>query len=84
MNIVYSEHNLVTDNVFCEMHLVMCRNTLIYFNKSLQDKVLKLFYDSLVQGGFLCLGSKESLTFSEHRDLFTPFNLKLKIFRKIY
>ena len=62
----------------------MCRNTLIYFNLSLQNKVIKLFSDSLAPGGILCLGSKESLTFSEHRDLFEPVNLKLKIFRKKY
>ena len=83
-NIVFSDHNLVTDSVFGEMQLVMCRNTLIYFNKNLQDKVIKLFYDSLTPGGFLCLGSKESLTFSKHHNLFEPFNKKLKIFRKKY
>lgn len=83
-NIVFSDHNLVTDSVFGEMNLIMCRNTLIYFNKNLQDKVIKLFHDSLTPGGFLCLGSKESLTFSAHRDLFEPFNLKLKIFRRKY
>lgn len=83
-NIVFSDHNLVTDSVFGEMHLVMCRNTLIYFNKNLQDRVIKLFHDSLIPGGFLCLGSKESLTFSSHRNLFEPFNKKLKIFRKKY
>ena len=83
-NIVFSDHNLVTDSVFGEMNLIMCRNTLIYFNLSLQNKVIKLFSDSLAPGGILCLGSKESLTFSEHRDLFEPVNLKLKIFRKKY
>ncbi|MCK5820650.1 MAG: protein-glutamate O-methyltransferase CheR [Bacteroidales bacterium] len=83
-NIVFSDHNLVTDSVFGEMHMVMCRNTLIYFSKELQDRVIKLFYDSLIPGGFLCLGSKESLTFSVHRELFEPFNQKLKIFRKKY
>ena len=83
-NIVFSDHNLVTDSVFGEMNLIMCRNTLIYFNKELQDRVIKLFYDSLTPGGFLCLGSKESLTFSAHAKLFEPFNAQLKIFRKKY
>jgi chemotaxis protein methyltransferase CheR len=83
-NIVFSDHNLVTDSVFGEMHLVMCRNTLIYFNKDLQDRVIKLFYDSLTPGGFLCLGSKESITFSAHRHLFEPVDLKQKIFKKKY
>ena len=83
-NIVFSDHNLVTDSTFGEMNLVICRNTLIYFNKSLQDKVIKLFYDSLIPGGFLCLGSKESIIFSAHKSLFEPVNSKLKIFRKKY
>jgi chemotaxis protein methyltransferase CheR len=83
-NIVFADHNLVTDSVFGEMNLVMCRNTLIYFNKNLQDKVIGLFRDSLVSGGFLCLGSKESITFSPHKDIFEPVVAKWKIFRKKY
>ncbi|MCX6227260.1 MAG: protein-glutamate O-methyltransferase CheR, partial [Bacteroidia bacterium] len=83
-NVVFADHNLVTDSVFGEMNLVMCRNTLIYFNKKLQDKVISLFRDSLVSGGFLCLGSKESITFSAHKDIFEPVVGKWKIFRKKY
>ncbi len=83
-NIVFSDHNLVTDSVFGEMNLIMCRNTLIYFNRTLQDKVIKLFYDSLTPGGFLCLGSKESITFSDYRSFFEPISQKWKIFRKKY
>lgn len=83
-NIVFADHNLVTDSVFGEMNLVMCRNTLIYFNKNLQDKVVGLFRDSLVPGGFLCLGSKESITFSPHNIFFEPIVAKWKIFRKKY
>jgi chemotaxis protein methyltransferase CheR len=83
-NIVFADHNLVTDSVFGEMNMVMCRNTLIYFNKTLQDKVVGLFRDSLVSGGFLCLGSKESITFSPHNSNFEPIVAKWKIFRKKY
>jgi chemotaxis protein methyltransferase CheR len=83
-NIVFADHNLVTDSVFGEMNLIMCRNTLIYFNKSLQDKVVGLFRDSLVSGGFLCLGSKESITFSPHNIYFEPVVAKHKIFRLKY
>lgn len=83
-NIVFAEHNLVTDSVFGEMNLIMCRNTLIYFNKKLQDKVIGLFCDSLVAGGFLCLGSKESITFSPHKESFEPIAAKWKIFRMKY
>lgn len=78
----FSEHNLVTDGVFCEMHLVVCRNVLIYFDRSLQDRVVGLFLDSLCPGGFLCLGSKESLKFSMHAEKFEVVSEKEKIYRK--
>ncbi|MCJ7691547.1 MAG: protein-glutamate O-methyltransferase CheR, partial [Clostridiaceae bacterium] len=63
-NITFANHNLVTDSTFGEMHFIICRNVLIYFNNILQDRVLKLFNDSLISNGFLCLGAKESLNFS--------------------
>lgn len=81
-NITFANHNLVTDSVFSEMHLILCRNVMIYFSKPLQDRVLKLFSDSLVPNGFLCLGSKESLAFSEVADHFIPVNEKLRIYQK--
>lgn len=69
-NIVFSSHNLATDAVFGEMHLVVCRNVLIYFDQTLQDRALTLFRDSLVPSGFLWLGTKESLNFSTMSDAF--------------
>ncbi|MBI4720005.1 MAG: protein-glutamate O-methyltransferase CheR, partial [Chitinivibrionia bacterium] len=69
-NITFANHNLATDGVFTEAHLILCRNVLIYFDKYLQNRVLTLFRDSLVRGGFLCLGTKESIQFSEVRDDF--------------
>lgn len=80
--ILFSFHNLVTDGVFGEMNIIFCRNVLIYFNRELQDKVLKLFCDSLVPGGFLCLGSKESLRFSGVEDSFEIVSAEEKIYRK--
>lgn len=80
--VLFSAHNLVTDGVFGEMHVVFCRNVLIYFNKELQDRVLQLFYDSLCPGGFLCLGSKESLKFSQLADFFEEVAPQEKIYRK--
>ncbi len=80
--VLFSSHNLVTDGVFGEMHLIFCRNVLIYFNRKLQSQVLKLFYDSLIPGGYLCLGSKESIKFTDMADQFEPVNEKLRIFRK--
>lgn len=80
--VLFSSHNLVTDGVFGEMHLIFCRNVLIYFNRKLQGQVLKLFHDSLIPGGYLCLGSKESIKFTDMADRFEPVCEKLRIFRK--
>jgi len=82
-NITFANHNLVTDSVFGEMHLVVCRNVLIYFDRVLQDRVFNLFNDSLITGGFLCMGSKESLQFSEVYEHFEETANKEKIYRKI-
>ena len=65
-NIVFAAHNLVTDGVFNEMHMISCRNVFIYFNRELQNRVVKLFIESFHRGGFLCLGTKESLQFSDY------------------
>lgn len=80
--IIFAEHNLVTDGVFGEMNVILCRNVLIYFDTKLQNKVIKLFSDSLGLGCFLCLGTKESLKFSESSDQFEIFIEEAKIYRK--
>ena len=79
---VFSDHSLVTDAAFGEMHLVSCRNVLIYFNRELQDRAVGLFGESLVRGGFLGVGSKESLRFSSHADLFSEFVREERIYRR--
>ncbi|MBD1427536.1 CheR family methyltransferase [Sphingobacterium arenae] len=61
---IFSTHNLVSDSSFNEFQLILCRNVLIYFDKDLQNKVFKLFDDSLQPFGFLALGAKETLRFS--------------------
>jgi len=83
-NITFANHNLVTDGVFSEMHLVLCRNVLIYFNKELQTRVLRVIHESLVRGGFLCLGDKESLHFSAVQDDFKELDPRQKIYQKSY
>lgn len=83
-NIVWANHNLVTDSVFAEVHLIFCRNVLIYFDKNLQNKVQKLFYDSLINGGVLCLGSKESLRFTDLYKEYIELDKKQRIFKKKY
>ncbi|WP_199100744.1 protein-glutamate O-methyltransferase CheR [Dyella sp. ASV21] len=80
-NVIFANHNLVTDEVFCEAHLVLCRNVLIYFSDPLQDRTLALFRDSLVRGGFLCLGTRESLDFAPSALDFTPVDAALRIYR---
>ena len=81
-NILFSDHNLATDGSFGEMDMIFCRNVLIYFSKVLQDHVLELFRDSLAPGGFLCLGTKESIRFSCVSDAFENFLPEHKIYRK--
>lgn len=81
-NIVFANHNLATDSVFGEMNLILCRNVLIYFNRDLQERVLELFQTSLRPHGFLCLGSKETIDFSNIVDSFVPIAKKQKIFQK--
>jgi len=83
-NIVWANHNLVTDSVFAEVHLILCRNVLIYFDNSLQNKVQKLFYDSLINGGILCLGTKEGLRFTEFFEKYTELDKNQRIFKKKY
>ena len=80
--IVFSAHNLTTDQSFNEFQLILCRNVLIYFNESLQNKVLSLFYESLCPFGILALGNKESLLFSDKEHNYRAIDKKEKIFIK--
>jgi chemotaxis protein methyltransferase CheR len=82
--IVFADHSLATDSVFSEVHLVSCRNVLIYFDKPLQDRAVGLFRDSLVRRGFLGLGSRESLRFGAHAAEFEPFHPQpdVRIYRR--
>jgi chemotaxis protein methyltransferase CheR len=70
-NAVFADHSLATDSVFAEVHVVSCRNVLIYFNQALQDHALGLMKDSLCRRGFLGLGARETLQFSSHHSAFT-------------
>ncbi len=81
-NITFANHNLVTDGVFGDMHLVFCRNVLIYFDRALQDRVISLLSDSLHYGGFLCLGTKETLDFSTVHDQYRTVDPRQKIYQK--
>ncbi len=80
--VIFQQHNLVTDGSFNEFQLIFCRNVMIYFDKALQNNVVKLFYVSLSPLGFLALGMKESLLFSDVQHEFETTDAGVKLFRK--
>jgi len=81
-NVVFSDHSLVSDAVFGEMNLISCRNVMIYFDRSLQDRAIGLFEESLSRKGFLGIGSKETLRFSGHSAAFADFVREEKIYQR--
>lgn len=81
-NVVFAAHNLATDGPFCEAQLILCRNVLIYFRSSLQRRAVALFAESLVRGGWLCLGTKESLRFSDETGSFTLVDAASALYRR--
>ena len=82
-NVVFAQHNLVSDRSFNEFNVIVCRNVMIYFDRSLQDHVHKLFYESLPTFGLLALGHRESIAFSPHADSFEELDAAEKLYRKI-
>jgi chemotaxis protein methyltransferase CheR len=82
-HITFADHSLATDAVFAETQLVSCRNVLIYFKRSLQDRALGLFHGSLAHRGFLGLGSKETLEFSGYAKHFEVVSRPDRIYRKL-
>ncbi|RZJ82342.1 MAG: protein-glutamate O-methyltransferase CheR [Flavobacterium sp.] len=82
-NVLFSVHNLVSDGAFNEFQMISCRNVLIYFDAKLQEKVISLFYESLANFGFLCIGSKESIRNNELAKKFKLVDKKNNIYQKI-
>ncbi|MGZ3873240.1 MAG: CheR family methyltransferase [Mucilaginibacter sp.] len=82
-NTLFSVHNLISDTVFNEFQLITCRNVFIYFETSLQEKILDLFYKSLCPHGFLCLGSKETIRSDAFKKKFRAVNQRENIYQKI-
>ncbi|HEX8460329.1 MAG TPA: chemotaxis protein CheB, partial [Segetibacter sp.] len=78
--IVFASHNLLKDPPFIKSDLITCRNMLIYMDSSLQKKIISSFYFSLNPGGFLFLGSSETL--GSLKDKMTEVNSRWKIYRK--
>jgi len=82
-NVTFADHSLATDSVFAETQFISCRNVMIYFKKSLQERVFGLFHESLCHRGFLGLGSKESIDFSAYGPRFEPVVKRDRLFRKL-
>ncbi|HYL07057.1 MAG TPA: CheR family methyltransferase, partial [Candidatus Udaeobacter sp.] len=82
-SITWARHNLVSDGSFNDFHLIMCANVLIYFGRTLQERSHRLFYDSLVRGGFLGLGRRESLLHCPDRDHYEQPQPGVNLFRKM-
>jgi chemotaxis protein methyltransferase CheR len=80
-NVVFAQHNLATDGSFNEFNLIVCRNVLIYFNRRLQERVHRLLHGSLVQFGFLGLGSRETVRFTPHEAQYQE--LPERLYRKV-
>jgi chemotaxis protein methyltransferase CheR len=82
-NVVFAQHNLVSDRSFNEFNVIVCRNVMIYFDRSLQDHVHELFYESLANLGFLALGQKEAIQFSPYEDRYEELDAVEKLYRKV-
>jgi chemotaxis protein methyltransferase CheR len=82
-NIVFAQHNLAVDHSFNEFHVIICRNVMIYFNSTLQNRVHELFHNSLVLSGILGLGKKEDLAFTNHNACYEEMDANEKLYRKM-
>ncbi len=80
--VVFAQHNLVTDGVFNEFNLVLCRNVMIYFNRDLQTRVHRLLYDSLSSFGVLGLGAQESLSLRAVEDNYDVVDAAHRLYRR--
>ena len=81
-NVLFAQHNLATDNSFSEFNIILCRNVLIYFDRDLKTRTLRLFGDSLAPLGFMCLGRRESLRFTSVEDEFTEVDARERIYQR--
>jgi chemotaxis protein methyltransferase CheR len=82
-NAVFAKHNLVSDGSFNEFHGILCRNVLIYFGRTLQERVHTLFHDSLVNFGVLGLGHKETIRFTPLEHCYEAIDAREKLYRRV-
>ena len=82
-NVVWAPHNLVQDRAFNQFNLILCRNVMIYFDRTLQEKVHQLFYESLERFGILALGHKESIRFTGFEQYYEELDAQEKLYRRV-
>jgi chemotaxis protein methyltransferase CheR len=82
-NVVFAQHNLVSDRSFNEFNVIVCRNVMIYFDRALQDQVHRLFYESLMTFGVLALGAKESIGFSPFESRYEDIDANERLYKKV-
>jgi chemotaxis protein methyltransferase CheR len=82
-NVVFAQHNLVSDRSFNEFNVIVCRNVMIYFDRALQDRVHHLFYESLMTFGVLGLGAKESIRFSPFEERYEDLDVTERLYKKV-
>jgi chemotaxis protein methyltransferase CheR len=82
-NVVFAQHNLVSDRSFNEFNVIICRNVMIYFDRTLQERVHRLFYDSLVMFGVLALGAKETIKFSRFEGCYDDLDAHERLYKKV-
>lgn len=80
-NVKFMRHDLSTGNVFSKFDIILCRNVMIYFNKTLQEQVFNLFQKSLFKSGFLIIGKKESMAYYTNVRQFSEYNEQEKIYK---
>jgi chemotaxis protein methyltransferase CheR len=83
-NVVFAQHNLVSDRSFNEFNVIVCRNVMIYFDRALQDRVHRLFYESLITFGVLALGAKESIKFSPFESCYEDLDVTERLYKKVH
>jgi chemotaxis protein methyltransferase CheR len=82
-NVVFAQHNLASDGSFNEFNVIICRNVMIYFDRTLQNRVHTLFYESLAHLGVLGLGHKEAIHFSPYESRYEELDPLEKLYRKV-
>jgi chemotaxis protein methyltransferase CheR len=81
--VVFAQHNLASDAAFNEFQAITCRNVMIYFAQPLQERVHRLFYESLTMFGVLALGQKESIRFSPYERSFEELDAAERLYKKV-